>query len=354
MFRARRALSPVDLAWRLLAPLLVASLALSTAAVEPAPVAAGSSGSIATLRQRQVQAETAMRRADKQIERLLEQRRKGPKLIKASKRRLRAAVQQRDAIGQKADKAHARLDRLTVELGRSTRVRPDPRGKQVVDKPALRKRVRKAKAKVAVLDRRVQRAERRTSQMRKLKRLYTHKVTKVRIRARRLERERAEQKLGAAIERMTALAKGRADNAHIASARGFRKPVAGKISQPYGCTGYHTNGRRGSCRYFHDGVDIAARRGTRIRASADGYVAYAGFSPWDAGARAFVVIIGHARGYSTVYAHLQPTRMVRTGQRVERGDVIGAIGLTGLTSGPHVHWEAHRGSRTVDPRRAGR
>ena len=91
-----------------------------------------------------------------------------------------------------------------------------------------------------------------------------------------------------------------------------------------------------------------------MRASADGYVAYVGFSPWDRGARAFIVIIGHARGYSTVYAHLQPTRLVRAGQRVSAGELIGRVGLTGKTTGPHVHWEVHEDGRTVKPKRRGR
>ena len=115
-----------------------------------------------------------------------------------------------------------------------------------------------------------------------------------------------------------------------------------------------TNPRRGSCRHFHDGVDIAAPKGTKVRASADGYVAYAGFSPWDNGSRAYIVIIGHANGYESVYAHLQPKRSVRAGQKVKRGDVIGSVGMTGLTSGPHVHWEIRRGGVDLNPLRAGR
>ena len=138
-----------------------------------------------------------------------------------------------------------------------------------------------------------------------------------------------------------------------ASTRSFKTPVAGTITQPYGCTGYYANSRRGNCRHFHDGVDIAARKGKAVRASADGYVAYVGYSPWDSGARAFIVIIGHSRGYETVYAHLKPAREIRAGVRVDRGELIGRVGMTGLTSGPHVHWEVKRSGTTVNPMKAG-
>ncbi len=135
---------------------------------------------------------------------------------------------------------------------------------------------------------------------------------------------------------------------------GFQKPARGTLSQRYGCTGYRTNPRRGSCAHFHDGVDIAATRGSTVRASADGYIAYVGRNPWDTGSRAFVVLIGHAGGFETVYGHLQPIRMVQAGQRVERGDVIGRVGVTGRSTGPHVHWEVSRDGHTLDPLRAGR
>ena len=105
---------------------------------------------------------------------------------------------------------------------------------------------------------------------------------------------------------------------------------------------------RDRCGRFHDGIDIATPRGTRVHASAAGYVAYVGWNPWDRGRRAFVVIIGHARGIETVYAHLAPVRMVRAGQAVKRGQAIGVVGLTGHTTGAHVHWEVSRDFRSMD------
>ena len=126
---------------------------------------------------------------------------------------------------------------------------------------------------------------------------------------------------------------------------GFRRPVKGHISQGYGCQ----SRRAGHCLRFHDGIDIATRRGARVRASATGYVAYVGWNPWDEQRRAFIVIIGHAGGYETIYAHLLPIRTVRAGQRVARGQPIGRAGSTGHSTGPHVHWEVSRGFRTLDP-----
>ncbi len=94
--------------------------------------------------------------------------------------------------------------------------------------------------------------------------------------------------------------------------------------------------------------------GASVRASADGYVAYVGWNPWDEGRRAYVVIIGHARDLETIYAHLKPVALVRAGQHVRRGQRIGLVGLTGHTSGPHVHWEVSRDFHTMDPRSVGR
>jgi murein DD-endopeptidase MepM/ murein hydrolase activator NlpD len=173
-----------------------------------------------------------------------------------------------------------------------------------------------------------------------------------RIAARKRAREGAESRLAEQIGLMLALSKDRAmAQGSVHAPRRFARPARGTISQGYGC---QRDGRNDRCAHFHDGVDIATRRGTRVRASADGYVAYVGWNPWDRGRRAFVVIIGHASGMETVYGHLAPVRKVRAGQAVGRGHVIGIVGLTGRTTGAHVHWEVSRDFRTIDPLRAGR
>jgi murein DD-endopeptidase MepM/ murein hydrolase activator NlpD len=356
MVRAHRASTWVDAVWRLLAPVLVVALALSIGAAAPAPVAAdSSSGNVATIRQAQRNAEIAMRRVDRQIDRLQRQRRHHARLLKAAKRKLDTAIKARNKAHRKADRSGRRLDEREQVLARALRVHPDPRGKQATDKPALRKRVRKLKVEVRRLQKQARTATRKVERARDLKQARARKIGKARIAARKAERERAEDKLAARISQMLALSKERASQGiGPASTRGFMKPASGTISQPYGCTGYVANKRHGSCAHFHDGVDIATRRGTKVRASADGYVAYVGFNPWDVGSRAFVVIIGHSGGYESVYAHLMATRKVRAGQRVKRGDVIGVVGMTGHTSGPHVHWEVSRNRQTLNPFRAGR
>ena len=130
-----------------------------------------------------------------------------------------------------------------------------------------------------------------------------------------------------------------------------RLDVLGKVSQRFGCTGYRREPRRGGCRHFHDGLDIAGRPGSRVRAAFSGVVAYAGWNPWDAERRAYIVIVGHRGGFHTVYGHLRPVRKARVGKTVRRGQVIGFMGSTGNSSGPHLHWEVRKGTTALDPGR---
>ena len=351
MIRAHRASSFVDVAWRLLAPVLVLALLFSVDAATAPPVEAGGSSTAASIRARQLDAEAAMRRADEQIAELKKLRQNHKKLLKKAKQKLEKAKKQRDKARKKANKAHRKLDQLRLTLARETRVHPNPKGKQKTDKPTLRKQVRKLAKKVKWLDRKLRQAERKVEQARELKQSRWKKPTRARIDRRVAERERAEDKLSRAIGAMLSLTTARAGRLGAASSKDLRKPVRGSISQRYGCTGYHVNPRRGSCRHFHDGVDIAAPVGRWVRAVADGYVAYAGYSPWDSGPRAYIVITVHAGGVESVYAHLEPKRKVKAGRAVKRSAAIGAVGMTGLTSGPHLHWEVRKHGRTVDPKK---
>ncbi len=355
MVRANRARSRVEVAWRLLIPLLSLALLFSLEGVAATPVAAGGASTADTaIRQRQQRAEATMLRADRQVKRLQQQRRQHSRRLNAAKRQLDKAIDRRDAVRDRLDRAHSRLDGAEFAFARSVRVRPNPKGTQAVDKPRLRKQIRTLEKKTRLLAKQTSKLERRVERTRRVKQSRLKKVGKARIEARKAARERAEDKLGLAIRQMVELSLQRSsERLTLASVKGFRKPARGTISQPYGCTGYGTNQRRGGCRHFHDGIDIAARRGAPVRASADGYVAYVGRNPWDVGSRAYVVIIGHAGGYETIYGHLLPRRLVRAGQRVERGELIGRVGSTGRSTGPHVHWEVSRDFRTLDPRRAG-
>jgi murein DD-endopeptidase MepM/ murein hydrolase activator NlpD len=97
--------------------------------------------------------------------------------------------------------------------------------------------------------------------------------------------------------------------------------------------------------YIHKGIDLSTyRSGDPVVATADGQVVTA---DWDDGFGNYV-IIRHKHGYYTRYAHLQSYR-VRIGQLVQQNDVIGYIGNTGLSTGPHLHYEVHVGSDVVDP-----
>ena len=96
----------------------------------------------------------------------------------------------------------------------------------------------------------------------------------------------------------------------------------------------------------HLGIDIAAVRGTRVAAPAAGRVTYVGRKF----AYGLTVEIEHADGITTRYAHLR-TALVRAGQPVVRGGAIATVGSSGLTSGPHLHYEVAINGQQVDPLR---
>jgi murein DD-endopeptidase MepM/ murein hydrolase activator NlpD len=95
---------------------------------------------------------------------------------------------------------------------------------------------------------------------------------------------------------------------------------------------------------MHDGIDISAPEGAPVRAAADGRVIYSdvlrGYG--------YVVIIEHGKGLTTVYAH-NKKNAVRVGTQVERGSVIAAVGRTGKTTGPNLHFEVRRNNTARDP-----
>jgi murein DD-endopeptidase MepM/ murein hydrolase activator NlpD len=98
--------------------------------------------------------------------------------------------------------------------------------------------------------------------------------------------------------------------------------------------------------YIHKGIDISTyRQGDPIVATADGQVVTVEYEQDGFGNN---VIIRHKHGFYTRYGHMLSFR-VKAGQRVQQGEVIGYIGNTGLSTGPHVHYEVHIGSDVVDP-----
>jgi murein DD-endopeptidase MepM/ murein hydrolase activator NlpD len=96
---------------------------------------------------------------------------------------------------------------------------------------------------------------------------------------------------------------------------------------------------------FHAGLDFAAPQGTPIYATADGRVTTAGNTGNGFGNH---VEINHGYGYETLYGHMFRIK-VRSGQVVKRGEVIGWVGSTGKSTGPHLHYEVHKGGRPLDP-----
>jgi murein DD-endopeptidase MepM/ murein hydrolase activator NlpD len=96
---------------------------------------------------------------------------------------------------------------------------------------------------------------------------------------------------------------------------------------------------------FHQGLDFTAPAGTPIYATADGVIEVAGFSPDGYGNK---VVINHGFGYQTLYGHMVRVN-TNVGQRVTRGQVIGYIGSTGKSTGPHCHYEVIKRGVKVDP-----
>lgn len=96
---------------------------------------------------------------------------------------------------------------------------------------------------------------------------------------------------------------------------------------------------------FHAGLDFTAPSGTPIYATADGTVTEAGYNT---GGYGNCVVINHGYGYETLYGHMYRVK-AKKGQRVKRGEVIGYVGSTGKSTGPHCHYEVHRGKNPVDP-----
>lgn len=99
-----------------------------------------------------------------------------------------------------------------------------------------------------------------------------------------------------------------------------------------------------STKVFHHGLDIGAAIGSPARAAAGGKVVRSGFESLYGN----LVVIDHGNGYRTVYGHLSE-RMVQDGDIVQRGEVIGKVGKTGRTTGPHLHYEVHVNGLPVNP-----
>ena len=96
---------------------------------------------------------------------------------------------------------------------------------------------------------------------------------------------------------------------------------------------------------MHAGLDFTANTGTPIYATADGTVSESGFNTGGYGNH---VVVNHGFGYETLYAHMVRIK-ARRGQKVKRGEVIGWVGSTGKSTGPHLHYEVHKNGTPLDP-----
>jgi murein DD-endopeptidase MepM/ murein hydrolase activator NlpD len=117
-------------------------------------------------------------------------------------------------------------------------------------------------------------------------------------------------------------------------------PVAGRVSSPYGYREHPKTGMKD----YHTGLDIAAGPGVPVKATAAGIVSFSGWS----GGSGNLVALAHGMGYSTFYAHNKQV-VVKVGQKVKRGDIIGYVGSTGNSTGPHLHYEVWRGGKSLNP-----
>jgi murein DD-endopeptidase MepM/ murein hydrolase activator NlpD len=123
--------------------------------------------------------------------------------------------------------------------------------------------------------------------------------------------------------------------------------VAGAvITQPFGCTSLELEPYDPFCpgRHVHTGIDLAASMGTAVHWATDGS-ARVGFDPDGAGNYVVVTVDSHVRVF---YCHLSSIGVVN-GQAVSAGEVIGALGSSGNSTGPHLHFEIQRDGSSIDP-----
>ena len=121
----------------------------------------------------------------------------------------------------------------------------------------------------------------------------------------------------------------------------WRMPVNGKITSGYGYR-MHPILRR---RRLHTGLDISGKMGAPVRSASAGEVL---FASWRGGYGRCIILL-HGNNYSTLYGHLSSIS-VRKGQKVKVGEVIGKVGSTGLSTGPHLHFEVRRNGVPINPR----
>lgn len=120
----------------------------------------------------------------------------------------------------------------------------------------------------------------------------------------------------------------------------FGSPLMGRITSTMGMRKHPVGGFRGK----HTGLDLAAPSGSRIAAAAAGTVTETGEGEYIGK----YAIIAHKDGYTTLYGHCSEI-LVRSGQKVKKGQIIARVGMTGRTTGPHLHFEIRKNGAPQDP-----
>ena len=121
-------------------------------------------------------------------------------------------------------------------------------------------------------------------------------------------------------------------------------PAQGRVSGVFGSQRFYN----GKARSFHSGVDIAKAKGAAIRAPAGGTVTLVHQGMYFAGK---IVVLDHGHGLASTFIHLSKT-LVKVGDRVRKGQLVGRVGATGRATGPHLHWSLSWFQTRIDPVRA--
>jgi murein DD-endopeptidase MepM/ murein hydrolase activator NlpD len=244
------------------------------------------------------------------------------------------------------------LDSLRL-LTTSTRLRTDQLRRETEDTwdkvAELKRELGQSERRLNTLEKRTEAAKKRQeAQMRLIVR--NKKQAAAAARQMRAQRNKLLSRINSLVASAQAKASARFGVRAGAGSGQLVWPANGTISQEYGCTSYPVYPPRNGCAHFHDGIDIAGASGSRVVAAASGVVAYAGWNPYES-VPAYIIVIAHGGGLSTLYAHLRGGA-VRAGQAVNRGQTIGYMGSTGNSSGVHLHFEVWAGSdwSPVNPR----
>ncbi len=139
-----------------------------------------------------------------------------------------------------------------------------------------------------------------------------------------------------------------AARARVVHSEGWRQsfiwPVHGRISGVFGSQRVY-QGVAGS---YHNGVDVAVPTGTPLRAPADGVVILAASEPFTL--EGYLLMVDHGNGLSSIFMH--NSRLdVHTGDVVHQGQIMGATGMTGRVTGPHMHWAMRWNGQKIDSQR---